>query len=171
MIEDYPERFNMKFIKIKLTKPGLHAWKEAPREVFYLSYPHRHLFYITVIISVEEDRGIEFHMFQREVDSIIAGKQSSVRRHRNKDVSATTSKWIDDMTKGIILIDSCEDFADRILKKLIGKYPGRLISVEVSEDNENSGVATNAIMDYAILRNGVPMLPESIMISKVVNER
>lgn len=60
-----------KVINVKLTIEGMHNWPEAS-EVFpqmsFLSYPHRHLFYIEAEKSVEGwNRDIEIIDFKRKI--------------------------------------------------------------------------------------------------------
>jgi hypothetical protein len=59
-----------------------------------------------------DDREIEFHMFQNWIESLYS--------------------------EGVMNVDgkSCEMLAEELLESVLGKYPGREISVEVSEDGE-----------------------------------
>lgn len=112
----------MKAIKVQNNFEGFHAWPKAPKEVDFLRNKHRHIFYVTATIEVlHNDRELEFFIVQRFIKKIIETKilgKPELRR-------------------------SCEDIAETILDYLEAKYRGRMISVEVSEDRENSSVVNN----------------------------
>lgn len=107
-----------KFIAITTQKEGFHAYPDAPEEVAFLRNLHRHLFKIRVEIEVTHgDRELEFFLVKRYVDSI---------------------------TSEIFALSlSCEDYAEKIIKKLSDKYKtaARFYFVSVSEDGENEGYA------------------------------
>ena len=93
---------------------GIHAWKDAPEEVAFLRNDHRHLFKYKVHIEVKHnDRDIEFFLFQREM----------------LEACATHPPY-----------GSCEMRAEQLLEYLQNNYPGRNVSVEVSEDGENGAI-------------------------------
>lgn len=111
------------FIYIKTQKEGFHYWKNAPKEVEFLKYPHRHIFYIKVSIELLEhnDREIEFFMFKKEVDDILI------------------SIWAAHGLKHSAVCDgvSCEMMSDELGKYLQEVYPKRKIIIDISEDDEN----------------------------------
>ena len=103
-----------KNIWVTFQKEGIHKYPDAPDEVDFLRYPHRHMFHFKVQIEVyNDDRDIEFFIFKRWLESLYA----------------------DD----ILQLDykSCEMMADDLAKQIKDKYPGRQLSIDVSEDGEN----------------------------------
>jgi hypothetical protein len=86
-------------------------------DVSFLGYPHRHMFHFKVAIDVfHNDRDIEFIQFQR---------------------------WLKRLYSGDILqldYKSCEMIADELYTHIAGKYPGRNVVINVSEDGENGCV-------------------------------
>ena len=53
-----------KSIWVTFQKEGIHKYPDAPDEVEFLRYPHRHIFKFKVQIDVEhDDRDIEFFIF------------------------------------------------------------------------------------------------------------
>ena len=108
------ERQVKKNIWVTFQKEGIHKYPDAPDEVDFLRYPHRHMFHFKVQIEVyNDDRDIEFFIFKRWLESLYA----------------------DD----ILQLDykSCEMMADDLAKQIKDKYPGRQLSIDVSEDGEN----------------------------------
>jgi hypothetical protein len=99
------------------TDPKLNTSKDPARkwlDVSFLASPHRHIFHFRVTISVvHNDRDIEFIQFKRELEN--------------------------QYSQSILEIDhkSCEMLAEDLIDYISKKYPGRKISVEVSEDGEN----------------------------------
>jgi hypothetical protein len=107
-------------IWVTFERHGIHYYPTAPVEVIYLRSPHRHLFKFKASISVtHDDRDIEFHMFQNFL----------------------VSQYDD----GLLDLDSksCEMLAANLIYTITTKYPGRKVSVEVSEDGE-----CGAILEY-----------------------
>ena len=103
-----------KNIWVTFQKEGIHKYPDAPDEVDFLRYPHRHMFHFKVQIEVyNDDRDIEFFIFKRWLESLYA----------------------DD----ILQLDykSCEMMADDLAKQIKDKYPGRHLSIDVSEGGEN----------------------------------
>ena len=103
-----------KNIWVTFQKEGIHKYPDAPDEVEFLRYPHRHIFKFKVAIEVfHGDRDIEFFIFKRWLESLYA----------------------DD----ILQLDykSCEMMADDLAKQIKDKYPGSQLSIDVSEDGEN----------------------------------
>ena len=109
-------------------KEGIHKYPAAlddPKlatgdwdDVSYLGYPHRHMFHFRVGIQVfHEDRDIEFIQF---------------------------SRWCQRLyDNGVLELDyhSCEMISDELAGKINDRYPGREITIEVSEDGENGSYA------------------------------
>lgn len=102
-----------------LTDPGL-------ADVQFLGYPHRHMFHFRVWIDVfHNDRDLEFIQFKRWCESLY-----------NSDNS-------------VLSLDhkSCEMIADDLYMQIAGRYPGRVVHIEVAEDGENG-----ALIRYEITR-------------------
>jgi hypothetical protein len=107
-----------KFIWVTFQRKGYHFYPNAPEEVAYLRDRHRHVFQFKVKIEVfHDDREIEFHMFQNELES-----------------------WYDN---GVLELDhkSCEMLADGLaegIARFLDDNPSRRreLVVEVSEDGE-----------------------------------
>ena len=103
-----------KNIWVTFQKEGIHKYPDAPDEVDFLRYPHRHIFKFKVQIEVyNDDRDIEFFIFKRWLESLYA----------------------DDTLQ--LDYKSCEMMADDLAKQIKDKYPGRQLSIDVSEDGEN----------------------------------
>lgn len=114
--------FNQIWVKFK--KEGIHKYPAAlddPKlatgdwdDVSYLGYPHRHIFHFKVSIEVfHDDRDIEFIQFKR---------------------------WLERLyDQGTLELDyrSCEMISDALVEKINQRYPGRRITIEISEDGEN----------------------------------
>ena len=113
-----------KSIWVTFQKEGIHCYPDAPEEVDFLKYPHRHIFHFKVQIEVEhDDRDIEFFIFKR---------------------------WLESLYQDNILIldyKSCEMIADDLAKQIKDKYPDRWLAIDVSEDGEN-GSHTEYPKDY-----------------------
>jgi hypothetical protein len=122
IIKDYVT--STKMIWVTFRKEGIHKYPAAltdPKlasgdeyDVSFLGYPHRHIFHFKVWISVtHNDRDIEFIQFKR---------------------------WLENLYEdGTIQLDhkSCEMISDELYVVISGKYPGREVWIEVSEDGEN----------------------------------
>jgi hypothetical protein len=111
-----------KMIWVTFRKEGIHKYPAALEDpnladVQFLGYPHRHIFHFQVWISVEHsDRAIEFIQFKR---------------------------WLENLYEdGTIQLDhkSCEMIAEELYIVISGKYPGREVWIEVSEDGENGAL-------------------------------
>lgn len=101
------------FIWVTLQKENFHKWNNAPKNVKYLSYKHRHIFYFKIFIEVKyNDREIEFITFKNYIDSLLDQRFL----WKNK---------------------SCEMISDWLYEIIKKQYPNREIRIEVSEDNEN----------------------------------
>lgn len=103
-----------KSIWVTFQKEGIHKYPDAPDEVDFLRYPHRHIFHFKVEIEVDhDDRDIEFFIFKRWLESLY---QDNVLQLDYK---------------------SCEMMADDLARQIKDKYPQRKLIIEVSEDGEN----------------------------------
>ena len=109
-------------IWVKFQMEGIHKYPAAATDpnladVSFLGYPHRHMFHFCIGIEVfHNDRDIEFIQFKRWLISLYGGSNEPVLELDYK---------------------SCEMIADDIYEQISAKYPGRNITIEVSEDNEN----------------------------------
>jgi hypothetical protein len=100
-------------------KEGIHRYPAAATDpslesVKWLANDHRHMFHFKVAIAVEHnDRAIEFILFKRWLESLYGD--------------------------GTLQLDhkSCEMIAEDLYATISARYPGRTISIEVSEDGEN----------------------------------
>ena len=113
-----------KMIWVTFQKEGIHKYPAAltdpnlatgdEYDVSFLGYPHRHMFHFKVAIEVfHDDRDIEFIQFKR---------------------------WLENLYKGAILaldFKSCEMIAEDLYSQINARYPGRAVTIEVSEDGEN----------------------------------
>lgn len=103
------------FAKIRTSFEDLHQYPNAPDEVSFLKYPHRHIFNVIVYIEqYHDDRDVEFFIFKKNLDKIIAEKIVPYKKSK-----------------------SCEMIAIRLNKEIIKKYGPRDIRIEVNEDDEN----------------------------------
>ncbi len=98
------------FVWVTTQFEACHRWLGAPKDVYYLSYYHRHLFKVKVTIEVSHgNREVEFFQFKRKLDI-----------------------YLKELYAGRKFEFSCEQIATDILKQFIN-----CDSVEVSEDGEN----------------------------------
>lgn len=115
-----------KMIWVTFRKEGIHKYPAAltdpnlatgdEYDVSFLGYPHRHIFHFKVSISVtHNDRDIEFIQFKRWLESLYSGSEA------------------------VLQLDykSCEMIAEDLYEKINARYPGRAVTLEVSEDGEN----------------------------------
>jgi hypothetical protein len=114
-------------IWVTFQKEGIHCYPAAATDptlatgdeydVSFLSAPHRHIFHFRVWIDVvHSDRDIEFIQFKR---------------------------WLEKLyQQGTVQLDykSCEMMSDDLYLQIAGRYPGRSIWIEVSEDGENGAL-------------------------------
>jgi len=115
-------------IWITFQREGIHKYPAALEDhgladVSFLGYPHRHIFHFRVSIDVfHNDRDIEFIQFKRWVESLYS--------HSNS----------------ILELDykSCEMIADDLYVQIANRYPGRNVTISVSEDDENGCEITYA---------------------------
>ena len=111
-------------IWVTFQKEGIHCYPAAATEpmlatgdeydVSFLGSPHRHIFHFRVWIDVfHNDRDIEFIQFKR---------------------------WLENQySQGILALDykSCEMISEDLYAQISARYPGRTVSIDVSEDGEN----------------------------------
>jgi hypothetical protein len=113
-------------IWVTFRREGIHCYPAAatdPRlntageyDVSFLANPHRHIFHFRVSIDVfHNDRDIEFIQFKRWLESLYNGSNSVLE----------------------LDFKSCEMIADDLYTQIAGRYPGRAVVIEVSEDGEN----------------------------------
>ena len=113
---------NFKMIWVSFRKEGVHKYPAAltdPKlaDVSFLGYPHRHIFHFKVWIEVfHDDRDLEFIQFKR---------------------------WLESLYDGTLKLDykSCEMISDDLYAQITAKFPGRHITIDVSEDGENGSFA------------------------------
>jgi hypothetical protein len=118
-------------IWVTFTKEGIHCYPAAltdlklatgdAYDVSFLGYPHRHVFHFRVCIDVyHNDRDIEFIQFKRWLEQLYTSDQA------------------------VLQLDykSCEMIADDLYVQIANKYPGRNVTISVSEDNENGCTIT-----------------------------
>jgi hypothetical protein len=119
--------FINKWIEVRFQKEGIHCYPAAATDpklktgdaydVSFLANPHRHMFHFRVRIVVwHDDREIEFIQFKRWLESLYSGNILELN------------------------YKSCEMIADDLLSQIIGRYAGRDIEIEVSEDGENGAI-------------------------------
>ena len=117
-------------IWVTFQKEGIHCYPAAATDpmlntageydVSFLANPHRHMFHFRVSIDVfHNDRDIEFIQFKRWLENLYSG-------NNNSNGSVLALDW-----------KSCEMIADDLYLQIAARYPGRAISIEVSEDGEN----------------------------------
>lgn len=117
-------------IWVTFCKEGIHCYPAAgtdPKlatgdeyDVSFLASPHRHIFHFRVSIDVfHNDRDIEFIQFKRWLENLY-----STTNNNNSSVLELNYK-------------SCEMIADDLYLQIAGRYPGRNVVIEVSEDGEN----------------------------------
>jgi hypothetical protein len=129
-----------KMVWVTFKKEGIHKYPAAlddPKlatgdwdDVSFLGYPHRHIFHFRVWIEVfHDDRDIEFIQFKRWLE----------RLYNNSGTSSEGSKEEGSADSEVLLLDykSCEMISDELFDKIAGRYPGRSVWIEVSEDGEN----------------------------------
>ena len=113
-------------IWVTFRKEGIHCYPAAATDpllntndeynVAFLASPHRHIFHFRVSIDVfHNDRDIEFIQFKRWLEALYSGVGSVLELNYK----------------------SCEMIADDLYLQIAGRYPGRAMSIEVSEDGEN----------------------------------
>lgn len=107
-------RDKINWVFVTWQKEGIHKYPDAPEEVAFLRYPHRHMFHFKVQVEVFHDnRDIEFIMLKRELEGLY--------------------------DSGALELDykSCEMMADEIAVYMTEHYPDRKMMISVCEDGEN----------------------------------
>lgn len=126
-VQQHTQSTSKRKIWVTFQKEGIHKYPAAlddPKlatggwdDVSFLGYPHRHMFHFRVSIQVwHDDREIEFIQFSRWLQRLFS-----------EDVMSLDYK-------------SCEMIADEMFAHIDQRYPGREVTIEVSEDNENGAV-------------------------------
>lgn len=111
-------------IWVKFSREGIHKYPAALEDpalktgdeydVSFLGYPHRHIFHFRVSIQVfHDDRDIEFIQFKRWLEKLYS----------------SSTLQLD--------FKSCEMIAEDVYQQISARYPGRIVEIEVSEDDEN----------------------------------
>lgn len=102
-----------KSIIVRWSFEGFHHYDNAPSQVSFLQFVHRHVFYCEAKIEVfHDDRELEFIIVKRHLSSKFSG--------------------------GYLGQKSCEMIAAEIISEIKKQYGGsRKVSVKVFEDNEN----------------------------------
>jgi len=117
-------------IWITFRKEGIHKYPAAATDpnlctageydVSFLASPHRHIFHFRVWIDVfHNDRDIEFIQFKRWLENLYSS-------NNNNQGSVLELDW-----------KSCEMIADDLYIQIAGRYPDRVVWIEVAEDGEN----------------------------------
>ena len=118
----------LNMIYVTFTKEGIHKYPAAlndPKlatgdwdDVSFLGYPHRHIFHFKVAIQVfHDDRDVEFIQFKRWLERLYS-----------MDTLQLDYK-------------SCEMISDELATQINARYPGRKITIDVSEDGENGSIS------------------------------
>ena len=108
-----------RWAKISYRFEGFHHYPNAPAKVHFLSYPHRHIFHVTVWVEqFHDERDVEYIQFKWEVGEVVSDIQG------NQHVES----W------------SCETWASAIGGALGARYPDRRLRIEVLEDGENGAL-------------------------------
>ena len=118
-------------IWVTFQREGIHCYPAAATDpqlntndeynVSFLASPHRHIFHFRVSIDVfHNDRDIEFIQFKRWLENLYSGT-GPFNENRVLELD----------------YKSCEMIADDLYLQIAGRYPGRAITIEVSEDGEN----------------------------------
>jgi len=113
-------------IWVTFQKEGIHCYPDAATnpqlntgdeyDVSFLASPHRHIFHFRVFIDVwHNDRDIEFIQFKRWLESLYSNSNAVLK----------------------LDFKSCEMIADDLYIQIASRYPGRTVTIEVSEDGEN----------------------------------
>ena len=118
-------------IWVTFQREGIHCYPAAATDpqlatgdkydVSFLANPHRHIFHFQVWIDVfHNDRDIEFIQFKRWLENLYTG----------------TGPYAEGR---VLELDykSCEMIADDLYLQIADRYPGRAVTIEVSEDGED----------------------------------
>jgi len=107
-----------RMIWVTFRREGIHKFPAAATDpnladVAFLANEHRHIFHFIISIEVfHNDRDIEFIQFKR---------------------------WLESLYQGTLELNykSCEMISDDLYEVIASRYPGRDITITVSEDGEN----------------------------------
>lgn len=114
-----------RWVEVSFQKEGIHKYPQALIDetldgVYYLGYPHRHIFHFYVRLEVfHNDREVEFILLKRRLETLYK--------------------------EGTLELDyqSCEMMAENLIEYIKGAYINRDVIVKVFEDDENG-----AILEY-----------------------
>lgn len=113
---------------------GIHNYPEAPKEVEYLKYPHRHVFHVEAEIETfDDDRELEFIMVKHAINKFI-GENKNMGRISCEQIAKRVQQFL-----------KCNYPTPKQLKDWEGvpedeqvtTQPARQVNVKVFEDNEN----------------------------------
>jgi len=108
---------------------GFHRWPSAPHEVAYLADTHRHEFVFRTTVRVHhDDRDVEFHMLQAQVQEFFATAFESLKH------GLDFGDW------------SCEKLG-RVLGGYLRDGGVDVQTVSVFEDDENGATVTFVALD------------------------
>lgn len=106
------------WVKINTQFEGMHYWKDAIEEVYFLRHAHRHIFHVSVKLTVDQyDRDIEIILCKRFINKLLQELKPTI----------ALEGW------------SCERIAMQLANDLLIKYDSNEVEVEVLEDGENGG--------------------------------
>jgi hypothetical protein len=109
-----------RFIKVIGSFVAYHCWKDADDDHRFLRSMHRHNFIYSCTVPVNHDnRDIEFFTLQHNLQSFV------------------TSLFADTETD-----NSCEAFASIFAEYVLATFNVASVTIEVSEDGENSAIIT-----------------------------
>lgn len=110
-------------IGIRTSFVGMHFWKDAPETEAFLRNPHRHVFNVTVELTLRNadnlDRELEYFAIRKQLDARI---------------SLRWGRWANGAFP-----DSCEMIASVLADELLAQYIKSCyrVAVTVQEDGEN----------------------------------
>jgi hypothetical protein len=115
------KNYAKRMIWVRFQREGIHCYPAAAtdpklKDVSFLANPHRHMFHFEVAIQVfHNDRDIEFIQVKRWLESLYSGTLE-------------------------LNFKSCEMISDDLYEVIASRYPGREVTIKVSEDDENGAV-------------------------------
>jgi len=119
----------VRMVWVTFQKEGIHLYPAAATDpnlktggwddVSFLGVPHRHIFHFRVAMEVfHDDRDVEFIQLKRWCERLYAEGTLDLNRK------------------------SCEMLSDDLHAKLTERWPGRKITIDVSEDGENGSTTS-----------------------------
>lgn len=136
-------------IEVKNVFVGFHCWPEAPQEVAFLRFLHRHVFTVRVRVAVgHHDRQVEFFILQNDVGNVIS---NNLLPHLEQERRM-----------------SCEDMALFISRFLVNVHGYTVTQISVSEDDENTAILSvvpepqESTRRHVYWRAGEPDCPSDI---------